>query len=136
MGEAENIKGARILVIDDEPDIIIYLETFLEDHGFVVLSACDGSEGLAKARLEKPDLITLDITMPGKSGTEVFRELRVDPITKDIPVYIITGVMEFRQFIYQRAIEPPEGYMEKPINPNILVENINKILAKSREDTH
>lgn len=128
----EVIKGSKILLIDDEPDIIIYLEALLEDSGFEVITASDGIEGLEKAYTEKPDLITLDITMPGKSGTEVFRELRTDPSTKHIPVFIITGVLEFRQFIYQRAIEPPEGYMEKPINPNMLLAEISKILTKAR----
>ncbi len=122
---------ATILVIDDEPDIITYMETLLEDHDFKVISAGDGTEGLAKAQAEKPDLITLDITMPGKSGTEVFRMLRTDPGTKDIPVVIITGVMEFRQFIYQRSIEPPEGYMEKPIDPGVLLNSINRILTNT-----
>ena len=129
MKTAEDIKEARVLVIDDEPDIITYLEALLEDHGFEVLSANDGTEGLQKAKAEKPDLITLDITMPGKSGTEVFRLLRTDPETMGIPVFIITGVMEFRQFIYQRSIAPPEGYMEKPINPSTLLLSIERILA-------
>jgi len=129
----EQYKGRKILVIDDEPDIITFLEVFLEDHDFVVISASDGEEGFAKAKEEKPDLITLDVTMPGKSGTEVFRQLRVDPETKNIPVYIITGVMDFRQFIYQRAIEPPEGYMEKPIDSDELIASIYKILAQSEK---
>ena len=133
MEVAEKDKTAKILVIDDEPDIITYLETFLEDNGMDVISAGDGIEGLAKARAEHPDLITLDVTMPGKSGTEIFRELRVDSATSDIPVIIITGVMEFRQFIYQRTIDPPEGYMEKPIDSKILLEEIGKILARARE---
>ena len=131
-----DLKGKKILVIDDEPDIVTYLDAYLTDHDYSVVTAFDGDEALAKARSEKPDLITLDVTMPGKSGTEVFRQLRTDPETKDIPVFIITGVMEFRQFIYQRAIEPPEGYMEKPVNPNVLSMTIAKILthaAKKKE---
>lgn len=128
MGTLEKPTRKKILVIDDEPDIISYLEFFLEDNDFCVVSAADGSEGLAKAKAEKPDLITLDVTMPGKSGTEVFRQLRMDSETRDVPVFIITGVMEFRQFIYQRAIDPPEGYMEKPINPTELLRKINRIL--------
>lgn len=118
----------KILVIDDEPDIIDYLEALLEDNDYSVISASNGEEGLAKAKAERPDLITLDITMPGRSGTEVFRQLRVDADTKEIPVFIITGVMEFRQFIYQRAIDPPEGYMEKPIDPHVLLASIRRIL--------
>lgn len=129
----DNHKGATILVIDDEPDIITYMEALLEDNDYKVISANNGAEGLKKAQEEKPDLITLDITMPGKSGTEVFRMLRTDPETKNIPVVIITGVMEFRQFIYQRSIEAPEGYMEKPINPSVLLNKINRILTDTKE---
>ena len=135
MTTPEDITGYKVLIIDDDPDIVTYMEMFLEDNGFTVISAADGLEGLAKAKSDKPDLITLDVTMPGKSGTEVFRQLRVDDQTRHIPVYIITGVMEFRQFIYQRTIDPPEGYMEKPIDSRVLLKNINRILARAKSKT-
>ncbi len=128
----------KILIIDDEPDIIDYLEALLEDNDYEVISASNGEQGLTKANAEIPDLITLDITMPGTSGTEVFRQLRVDEKTQNIPVFIITGVMDFRQFIYQREIQPPEGYMEKPIDANVLLSSIRRILAgeKIRSESH
>ena len=129
MNVPESRANPIILVIDDEPDIITYLEAYLEDNDFEVISACDGDQGLALAQTKCPDLITLDITMPGKSGTEVFRQLRLNPVTRAIPVFIITGVMDFRQFIYQREIEPPEGYMEKPIDAQTLLNKINSVLS-------
>lgn len=130
----QTIAGKKVLVIDDEPDIVTFLEMFLEDHDFEVISETDGVSGLARAKIDNPDIITLDITMPGKSGTEVFRQLRLDPSTKGIPVIIITGVMDFRQFIYQRQIEPPEGYMEKPIDAERLLMTINDILSQNKVD--
>jgi len=118
----------RILVIDDEPDIVEFLTTLFRDHGFETLSAHDGEAGMELARAHTPDLITLDITMPGKSGLAVFKDLRSDPRLCRLPVYIITGVSEFRQMVYSRSSLPPEGYMEKPIDPEVLLRDIEKIL--------
>jgi DNA-binding response OmpR family regulator len=118
----------RILVIDDEPDIVDFLTTLFRDHGFETLSAYDGEAGLELARQYAPDLITLDITMPKKSGVAVFRDLRSDPKLSRVPVYIITGVNEFRQLVYSRSSLPPEGYMEKPIDPEALLRDIETIL--------
>ena len=122
------VGSPRILVIDDEPDIVDFITTLFEDNEFETLSAPDGQAGLELAREHKPDLITLDITMPGKSGVAIFKELRADPALSHIPVFIITGVHEFRQMMYSRSELPPEGFMEKPIDPEILLESVKKIL--------
>ncbi len=127
----EDLKDRRILVCDDEPDIVDFLTTFLTDEGFRTSSARSGEECIEKASRDKPDLITLDITMPGKSGVAVFTELRRNPATRDIPVFIISGRMDFRQVIYHREVEPPEGYMEKPINRDVLLMTVRKILEIS-----
>lgn len=121
--------GKTILVIDDEPDVVVFLTTFLKDQGFKTLSARDGAEGLRLAQQHKPDLITLDITMPGKSGVAVYADLRKDPALAGTPVFIITGVVEFRQLMYHRSMAAPEGYMEKPINPDVLLLQIRRILG-------
>jgi DNA-binding response OmpR family regulator len=120
--------GPLILVIDDEPDIVDFLTTLFEDHGFETRFAHDGQSGMARARERPPDLITLDITMPGKSGVAVFKELRTDPVLCRVPVFIITGVHEFRQMMLARSVLPPEGYMEKPVDPDILVAGVKRIL--------
>ena len=125
------LKGKKILVIDDEPDIVKFLTAFLGDQGFNVTSALDGDTGLEKAKQEKPDLITLDVTMPGKSGIEVFKKLRTDSDLSKIPIFIITGVVNFRQLMYNRDMSPPDGYMEKPINNDVLLLNIRRILEKA-----
>lgn len=122
------LKGRRILVVDDEPDVVRYLSTFLSDEGFTVSTAQDGDEALAKVRAERPDLITLDITMPGKSGVDVFTALRREPALQGIPVFIITGVVDFRRLMYYREVQPPEGYMEKPIDPDVLLMTIRRLL--------
>ncbi len=124
----ESLKGKKILVIDDEPDIRDFISTYLKDQGSETFTAGNGEKGLALARKVMPDLITLDITMPGKSGVQVFNELRGDPRTCGIAVCIITGVADFRQLMQHRTVKAPEGFIEKPIKEELLLETIEEIL--------
>jgi DNA-binding response OmpR family regulator len=126
--------GKTVLVVDDEPDVVVFLTTFLEDNGFKTFSAHDGKEGLEMAQKIRPDLITLDVTMPGKSGIAVFTEMRTDPRTANIPVFIVTGVMDFRELVYHRQVPPPDGYMSKPIDKDTLLLNIRKILSHHKAE--
>ncbi len=125
---AEPLAGRRILVVEDEDDVRTFLQTVLEDEGARTLEATDGDEALEIARREQPDLITLDLSMPGKDGVEAFTELRSEPDIASIPVCIITGHPEFRKVVYDRTVVPPEGYMEKPVQPEDLVQNLRRIL--------
>jgi CheY-like chemotaxis protein len=118
----------KILVVDDEDDIRLYYTVLLEDNGATVIQASDGDEALKLARSEKPDLITLDLNMPGKDGGEVFEQLRKDPELVRIKVCIITGRPELRRLIYDRAVPPPEGFLDKPIDDHTLLLNVRKIL--------
>jgi len=122
----------KILVIDDEPDVVSYLSAFLEDEGFQVLSASNGPDGLALAREERPDLITLDITMPGMSGIEVLTTLRRDEQLNGLPVVIVTGVTSFDKLTDYRDVRGPEGFMQKPIDLAQLLSTIEGILDSSR----
>ena len=119
-----------ILVVDDDPDALDFFITVLEDHGYATVAARDGNEALQRLEEEKPDLVTLDITMPEKSGVGVYRKLREDDQYKDIPVIIITGVSDdFKQFIStRRQVPPPEGYLSKPVEPEQLAELVGKLL--------
>ena len=117
----------KVLVIDDEPDVVDYLSTFLEDEGFAVITAQNGPDGLEAARLQSPDLITLDITMPGMSGIEVLTVLRREPDLSHIPVIVITGVADFQTLVGYREVRPPEGFMQKPIELESLIATINKV---------
>ena len=119
----------RILVVDDDPDAREFITTVLQDSNATTLEACDGNEALEVARREKPDLITLDITMPGKSGSKAFEELRADSEIRDIPVCIVSGQPELRKLIYQRTVPPPDGYLDKPIHEDALLLTVKKILA-------
>jgi Fe-S oxidoreductase/CheY-like chemotaxis protein len=123
------LQGRRILVVDDEPDVRVFLRTVLEDAGAEVVEAADGDQALALARKHKPDLITLDLSMEGKDGIDTFAELRSDVTIRDIPVCVVTGHPEFREVIYQRAVPVPDGYMDKPVREAELVDNVHRILG-------
>jgi CheY-like chemotaxis protein len=136
MGEQE-VGRKRILVLDDEPSVVTYLETLLRDNGYDTVSARDGREGIEKARSEKPDLITLDISMPEKSGVRFYREIKEDPDLAGIPVVVVTGVTgyggkleDFQKFISSRkTVPPPDAFVPKPIDRGELLEGIRKLLA-------
>ena len=109
----------KILVVDDEEDIRIYLSTLLGDQGYEICVAKDGEEARKQVESSPPDLITLDISMPEKSGIKFYREMKASDLWKQIPVIIVTGISDdFRKFISSRhQVPPPEGYLSKPINP-------------------
>jgi CheY-like chemotaxis protein len=120
-----------ILIVDDEPDVCTYISTLLEDHGYATISAKDGEEALGKLQAVSPALITLDISMPEKSGVRLYREIKEDSRWKKIPIIIITGISEdFQKFIStRRQVPPPEGYLSKPINPEEILELIQKLTS-------
>ncbi len=123
----------KILIVDDEPAAIDYASAVLEENGYLAISAEDGLEGMEKARAEKPALVLLDIMMPGKGGIAMYRDLRKDEETKDIPVIIITGVargQRFEESMMRKApgIPLPDGYIEKPMKPEGLLEAVKDVL--------
>jgi CheY-like chemotaxis protein len=122
------LEGWRILVVDDQEDIRSYLLAVLADAGAQISEAADGREALVVARTFKPDLITLDLSMPEHDGIAAFCDLRSSPDTAAIPVCVVTGHPEMRALIYERPARPPEGYMDKPIDPRRLVATIRRIL--------
>ncbi len=121
----------RILVVDDEPDVVTYLSTVLKDAGFETMEAANGDEAMEQIGKARPDLITLDITMPEMTGVKTYRQLKEDETLRRIPVIIVTGVThDFKQFISSRAQVPaPEGYLEKPIKPEELLAEVNRLVG-------
>lgn len=127
----------RILVVDDEPDVVTYLVTLLHDHGYATLAARNGRIGMELLKMEKPDLVTLDISMPEGSGTRFYRELRADPDLARIPVVIVTAVTDehgdpyaFKDVLVSREqVPPPEGYFTKPIDREEFLSTIDEILS-------
>ena len=127
----------KVLIIDDEPDIVSYLEMILQDNGFETATAENGKEALEKVRKEPPDLVTLDISMPEASGTRFYRELKTDPELSSIPVLIVTGVTglggdenAYEKFISNRRLVPaPEGFFHKPIDRDAFVAAVKELLS-------
>ena len=134
--EALRLKGFKILVVDDEPDILTFLSAVLEDQGATVIQAADGEEALILILKEKPHLVTLDLSMPGKDGGYVFDEIRKNPDIASTKICIITGKPELRRLIYERPVAPPDGYLDKPINEETLLTNIHKILEMKHSEGH
>jgi len=123
--------GKKILIVDDEEDIRTYLSTLLGDQGFETLLAKDGEEAWKQVGANSPDLITLDISMPEKSGIKFYREMKADDRWKKIPIIIVTGVSEdMRKFLSSRhQVPPPEGYLAKPVNREEILALIQKLTA-------
>jgi Fe-S oxidoreductase/CheY-like chemotaxis protein len=134
-GEELPLTGRRILVADDEPDQLEYLSMVLEDNGATILQATNGDEVLEMAKREKPDVLTLDLQMPGRDVGEVFELLRKDPELEDLKICIITGKPELRKLIYDRSVRPPEGYVDKPVDENRLLLNVRKVLEVVHQNT-
>ncbi len=120
--------GAKVLVVDDDEEIRTFLTTLLTDEGALTFEAADGIEALEVAERRRPDLITLDLSMPGRDGIDTFTDLRNNSATEEIPVCIITGHPEFRKVIYDRPVTPPEGFLNKPCDPDLVVDTIRRIL--------
>jgi CheY-like chemotaxis protein len=123
------LNGYCVLVVDDDEEIRTFLATLMSDEGAAVLQAADGDEALATSVRARPDLITLDLSMPGRDGIDTFCDLRENPATEEIPVCIITGYPEYRKLIYDRPVAPPEGFINKPCDPEHVVRTIRRILG-------
>jgi CheY-like chemotaxis protein len=118
-----------ILVVDDEPDVRTFLSTLFEDSGYATVGAQDGNEALSKVKEKVPDLVTLDITMPNKSGVKFYREMKESAEWRKVPIIIVTGVSgEFKAFISTRKqVPPPEGYLSKPIDKTEILKLVKKL---------
>ena len=119
----------KVLVIDDEMDMRIYITTVLETSGYAPTATREGGEGIRKAKQIKPDLIILDVMMPGEGGAETYRQLKADPDLRSIPVVMLSAVKESSFFHYLNMLNTrqpgaaplPAAYLEKPFDPEELI---------------
>ena len=124
----------KILVVDDEMDIRIFISTLVETSGYKPLVAKDGEEGLKMVKEHKPDLVILDVMMPKESGLKLYREIKTDDTTKHIPVIMVSAVSKKTFFHSYRelnryhgaSIAEPEAYIEKPPEAEELISYITK----------
>ncbi len=125
----------KILVVDDEPDDRNFLAECIKDAGFQVETAIDGVDALEKVEVDPPDLMTLDVVMPRKSGIQVIRALRKNERFKELPVIVITahahdefGSDDVKGFYTFVSGMRPRYILEKPVTPKKLVKSIVEIL--------
>ena len=116
-----------VLVVDDDRLIIATVTDLLVSNGYRVVTARDGRSGLSQAKIEKPDLITLDLIMPEMDGYEVARQLRQDPAFRQIPIIVLTSQAD--SDAREKALQSgADSYMVKPVNPTLLLTQIRSLL--------
>ncbi len=119
----------RILIVDDEEDILSVLKFRLEANNYETLTASDGQEGLNKARTEKPDLIILDLMLPKLDGYKVCRMLKFDESYKAIPIIMFTARVQQKDEELGKEMGA-DAYVTKPFEPEVLLEKIRQLLRK------
>ena len=115
----------KILIIDDEPEIIDMLTVVLKARNYLVISSLDGQHGIERVKKERPDLILLDILMPGTDGYSVCTKLKSDKETKNTPIIILSG-MDEREAIIKCHNLGADDYIVKPFNLTTLLNKIRK----------
>ncbi len=119
--------GRRILVVDDEPELLEFVTMRLEANNYTVVTAPGAKEGLAKALSEQPDLILLDVMMPGMDGFEVLRRLKRQPQTRAIPILMLTAKGETGEIMKAQHLGATD-YIIKPFESKDLLRAVERIL--------
>jgi len=119
-----------VLIVDDESDIVTFLSRWFQDRGCRTVTASNGFEAIELAITQRPDLITLDMSMPEKSGVSTYRDLKGDAELCPIPVIILTGLGRAPEsFLRTRTPLPePDGFVAKPIDLDLLEETVERLL--------
>ena len=124
----------KVLLVEDNQDLQFLLSFQIKSMGFAIISANNGMEGVEKAIEEKPDLIIMDILMPGMDGREATRMIRSNPMTKNIPIIVLTVL--FRHLDQESCIEAGcNDYIVKPFSFKVLQEKIRALIPISRPNT-
>lgn len=127
----------RILVVDDEMDIRIFISTLLETNGYKPFVAKDGEEGLRMVQENKPDCVILDVMMPKESGLKLYREIKTNDSTKHIPVIMCSAVAKKTFFhshkeldrYHGASVPEPDAYIEKPPESEELLSNLQRLVV-------
>ncbi|MGB7293953.1 MAG: response regulator [Candidatus Aminicenantales bacterium] len=120
---------AKILLVEDDSIQIELIKKYLEPQGHIVVVAKNGQEGIKLAREDRPELILMDMIMPGMHGLEATIKLKEDPLTVGIPIMALT-IMSSPKFVQECYRAGVIGYIKKPFNPNVLLESVERIVGK------
>ena len=121
------MSNAEILIVEDHPTMREAMRLVLEHEGFVIREVADGASALAMARSDPPDLMFLDLNIPGTSGADVLRELKSDPATASVRVIIVTATgEEGREFVLSLGADE---YFTKPFSPTALLRTVEQVLG-------
>jgi two-component system response regulator VicR len=120
----------KIMVVDDEPDVVDLVKLVLESDGFDVVTAYGGKEALDKIGQEMPDLVLLDIMMPQMDGWEVYSRIKANPMTKDIPVAMLTAKSQSIDKMIGLHVVKVDDYITKPFGRSELLERVKRILKE------
>ena len=124
----------RVLVVDDDPDILDYFTSFLEDHEFAVRTASNAVRALSVLEECRPDIVLIDVLMPGRSGLDLLVKLRRDSRWRDVPLVVVTGNDQILEDDCQsylgshQDVRGPDGVLSKPIDRNALLAVLDKLL--------
>ena len=124
----------KILVVDDEEDILELIRYNLAREGYKILCASSGEEGLKAAKSEKPDLIVLDLMLPGIDGLDVTRRLKAEDSTRNIPIVMLTAKGEESDIVAGLGLGA-EDYITKPFSPRVMVARVKTALRRQLKDT-
>ena len=119
---------ARILVVDDDPDIVRVVVKILEGRGHQVQVARDGFEGIARIRAEPPDVVILDLNLPKLDGYEVCHQIKTDPATKHVPVVMMTAAYVSVDDAHRGTKAGADEYVVKPFLREVLIHNVERLL--------
>ncbi len=140
--------AGKVLIVDDDPDILTYVSEILQDNAYETSTAGDGAAGLARVREARPDLVILDLMMPKKSGIKFLNEIRQDAAFRDVPILVLSGAtgvtgVDMRQYLEDQpfrdrkekalGVSPdiaPDAYLDKPVDPSILLETVAKLIRR------
>jgi DNA-binding response OmpR family regulator len=120
----------QILCIEDDPEMVYLIRLILNRRGFDVKGASDGTEGLKMIREMHPDLVLLDLMMPGIDGWEVYQQMKADKTTHDIPVIVVTAKAQNIDKVLGLHIAKVDDYIAKPFSPQELISSVEKVFEK------
>jgi CheY-like chemotaxis protein len=123
-------KNLHVVCIEDEPGVIDLIRLILDRRHYEVKGALTGTEGLELVRQERPDLVLLDLMLPGMGGWAVYQRMKADEATRDIPVIVVTAKAEGIDEVLAKYIAKVDDYVKKPFSPQELLESIDRVLAE------